>query len=303
MHISFCKTLDEAKAALADGAIPVECSFGHIGSVVDPRYVMDHHGDYSHQEGVALRAYRDFFGALRSEFLAGTVRFAVTGAADADACFALASLIGELPHPSRAGEFSKAPGFIQSAMTRDLMSLATLVNAVDVNPIGIRLEETLDGCMLLLWNQMSSSVQDAAAFHAGVDRWRALLAHRAPTILLNAVKEEEADRVRKAREAKVTRISEHVAFIESEVWGYDVWYADHAPCIVAQTANGNATVGCPSNETAERLFGAGGLKNVFPRLVPDGWGGRESIGGSPRGMVLTREQALDAARLIDSLRV
>ena len=49
---------------------------------------------------------------------------------------------------------------------------------------------------------------------------------------------------------------------------------------------------CPNKEVAERAFGSGGLKNVFPRLPEiEGkeWGGREAVGGSPRGIVVPAE--------------
>lgn len=302
MKITFCKTADEARTALAAGAIPMECSFGTEGSIVDERLCMDHHGVLSHLEGVALRAYRDHFGALREEFKSGQAHFAVTGAADADACFAIASLIGVLPHPSREAEFEKAPPHVKETALQDLLPLAVLVNRVDCNPIGIRQEETPDGCILLLWNQMASGTQDSTAFHAGVDRWRSILT-RKPEALLAAVKAEEALRVAKAREAKVERVSDVVSFVESEVWGFDVWYAEHTPCIVSQTASGNVTIGCANDESAIEIFGPGGLKTVFPHLEPTGWGGRESIGGSPRSVVLTREQALTAAHKVASLVV
>lgn len=51
---------------------------------------------------------------------------------------------------------------------------------------------------------------------------------------------------------------------------------------------------------AEKFFGKGGLKNVFAKIEPQGWGGREAIGGSPRGQKLTREQALEAAKVINA---
>lgn len=277
------------------GYEPIECSFGNLGSVVGS-LTMDHHGVYANLEGVALRAYRDHFGARK-----GDPRFVVTGAADADACFAIAALCGMLPHPSRAAEFEKAPPPVKATGTKDISALAALVNLVDCAPIGVRLEEREEGVMLLLWNQMSSSDRDATSFHAGVDRWRCLLG-RAPKALLNAAKTEEVARVAEARKAEVVRISEQVAVVESSVWGFDVWYAEVAPVIVAYVAvNGNVTIGCPDIESAERFFGPGGLKNVFAKLQPDGWGGREAIGGSPRGMKLTREQAVEAAKVVASL--
>lgn len=299
MEIQFAKTHDVALFALHAGAIPMECSFGNMGSVVDSRFVMDHHGTLSHLEGVAIRAYRDHFGALRQQFQLGVVKFVVTGAADADACFAIASLIGELPHPSRAEEFAKYPHHVQASMTRDLTDFAKLVNQMDTAPIGVHLEDLPYGDVLMLWNQMASSVQDCTAFHSGVDRWRALFG-RPLTALLAATKAEKAEQVAKAREAVVTRVSDKVCIVVSDVWGFDVWYGDHAPVIVALTPLGNVTIGCPDTETAEALFGPGGLKNVFGKLEPQGWGGREAIGGSPRSMAMTIEQAAVAAATINA---
>lgn len=291
MKLQIVWTADKAEAdrLVSEGFEAVECSFGHFGSSMGP-LAMDHHGTESHREGVAIRAYRDHFGARAAD-----PRFVVTGAADADACFCIAALCGILPHPSRAPEFEKAPPPVKASNTKDLTKLSELVNQVDVAPIGVRCEETEEGVMLLLWNQIASSAQDATAFHAGIDRWRSLLG-RAPKALLAAAKTEEANRVAEARKATVERISPQVAFVESPVWGFDVWYAEVAPVIVAfVAANGNVTIGCPDTETAEMFFGQGGLKNVFPQLQPQGWGGREAIGGSPRGMKLTREQAREAA--------
>jgi hypothetical protein len=305
MQITFAKTAAEAKAAMAEGAIPVECSFGSEGSIVDPRFVMDHHGEYSHLEGVALRAYGQHFGALREEYLAGKAHFVVTGAADADATFAIASLIGVLPHPSRAEALKTAPPYLREPLTRDISVLAKLVNQVDTAPIGVRLEESDEGVLLMLWNQMSSHEQDATSFYAGIDRWRALLSKARPA-LAKAVKAEEALRVERARAAVITPVGNDpvagvlVAVVESEEWGFDVWYSDVAPVIVALTPQGNITVGVRDQATAEKLLGPGGLKVVFPKLG-EGWGGREAIGGSPRGKLMTKQDAVEAAKVIASL--
>ena len=296
LQIVHVNTKSEADALVAQGFEAVECSFGHFGSSLGP-LAMDHHGAESWREGVALRAYRDHFGVRRTD-----PRFVVTGAGDADATFCIAALLGVLPHPLRASELETAPPPVKEAGTRDLSALTELVNRVDTAPIGVRLEESDDGVLLLLWNQLGSSAQDATAFYAGVDRWRSLLG-RAPKALLAAAKAEEGLRVAEARKAEVERISETVALVESAAWGFDVWYAEVAPVVVAYVAaNGNVTVGLPDTETAEKLLGPGGLKNIFAKLEPQGWGGREAVGGSPRGIKLTREEALTAARVIaDSL--
>ncbi|MEI6288553.1 MAG: hypothetical protein WCP18_03165, partial [bacterium] len=125
LTIKFVKTASEAVAALEQGFEPIECSFGSEGSVVGS-ITMNHHGDHSGLEGVALRAYRDHFGARKSD-----PRFVVTGAADADACFCIASLAGLLPHKSREAELATAPPPVKASGTRDLTKLAELVNLVD----------------------------------------------------------------------------------------------------------------------------------------------------------------------------
>ncbi len=289
MEIVWTASVDEVRALAARGYEPVECAIG-CESIVGPLQ-MDHHGRLSHLEGVALRAYRDHFGSRRE-----SARFVVTGTADADATFAIASLAGALPHPSQAPYFAHATPRIQAAMARDLTAFAVLVNQADVEPLGLGLEATSDGRTLLLWNQMASDAQDATSFHAGVDRWRALLCGTGRKALLAAAAAQEAERVEEARGARVERLSAQVALLESGCRAFDVWYAEVAPVIVLHNeALGNVTVGCPGKEAAERIFGPGGLLRVFPLLSPPGWGGREGIGGSPRGQRLTRDQAREAA--------
>jgi hypothetical protein len=278
VEIVHVASVAQARELAALGYCPIECSFG-TESVVDG-FAMDHHGSFSHLESVAVRACRDHLGVRKSD-----PRFVVTGAADADATLAIATLAGLLPtHPSRIAE---------------LLQLAALVHQADVSPIGLRLEETDLGIQLLLWKRLASGVQDATAFHAGVDRWRMLLSGRPPKSLLTAVQLEERDRVASARAAKVELHGSHVGFVESEVWGFDVWYAEVRPVIIAYVAaSQRATIGCRDLETAKRLFGPAGLMSIYPQLAPAGWGGRETVGGSPRDARLTRDNAVSAARLL-----
>jgi hypothetical protein len=295
LEIQHVSTAEDAGHYCNLGFCPVECSFGEE-SIVDALQ-MDHHGPLSQLEGVAIRAYRDHFGARRAD-----PRFVVTGAADADATFAIAALAGSVPHPSRGAEFRESPEFLRTAWERDMTELASLVNRADIEPIGLRLEESEDGLRLLLFKRLSSGVQDASSFYAGVDHWRLLLGPNPPTQLVEAVRAEERQRVAEARAAHVEIISPHVAFVESKAWGYDVWYAEVRPVIVAyQVGEGRVSIGCRDLATAQRLFGPSGLRVVFPHLQPPGWGGRETIGGSPRGGRLDRQQALAVAAQVASL--
>jgi hypothetical protein len=254
---------------------------------------MDHHAALSGLEGVAVRAYRDHFGARRED-----PRFVVTGAADADATFCIASLAGLLPHPSRAVESGTPP-----SAAYDFLPLAELINQADLAPVGLRVEAHSEGGRLMLFRQMHFPAQDALNFYAGVDRWRLLCGPTTSKHLLQATLQVEAQRVTQARAAGHEVISDSVGLVKSPVWGFDVWYAEVKPVIVAYVPDAaRVTVGVRDIEVAERLFGHGGLKRVFPRLAPAGWGGRETVGGSPRAVRLTldetRQAAMEIARCV-----
>ena len=270
-HVS--TSIDAINAKIA-GFCSVECSFGEE-SVVDA-LAMDHHGALSHLESVALRAWREHRGARRDD-----PRFVVTGAADADATFAIAALAGLLPEG------------------RDCGALAELIAAADMHPLALADDPRPEAALLLLWRRMASGVQDATAFYAGVDRWRALLKANPPSALLDAARAEETARLALARTARVERLSPQVAFVESPVPAFDVWYAEIAPVIVAYVAEARrVTIGVRDLPTAQQLFGPRGLLEVLPKLQPPGWGGRETIGGSPRGQRFSQREAISVAEQI-----
>ena len=235
-HVS---TREEAADLAIAGWEPIECSFGTEGSVLG-RFALDHHGDESGREGVALRAYRDHFGALEHD-----PRFVVTGDADEDATFAIGALCGILPHPSRG----------KSA--RDVSGLAALINAMDVDPIsaGPSVSDHPFGAAYLLWGQLASGTQDATAFHAGVDRWRLLLGPSAPGALMAAAAAQESERVRMARSAHHGLLGEHVALVESDLaWGFDVWYSERpgTPFVVCfSPMSGSVTM--PDRPSEQRM--------------------------------------------------
>jgi len=100
----------------------------------------------------------------------------------------------------------------------------------------------------------------------------------------------------------------------SRTFGFDVWYGRNEekpfgeiagwqyPVVMALAERDQkVTIGTPNNSVAEKLFGPGGLKNVFAALEPPGWGGRESVGGSPRDATLSTEQVMQAARKVGEI--
>jgi hypothetical protein len=269
---------------------------------------MDHHGTESHRDGVALRACRDLYGARAAD-----PRFVVTGTPDADAVLAIIALAGLVPQDRLDPEFY------------------TLVNRYDTDPIGIDLFSEPSGLGLAWFNQVTHLTQSEDGFHRGIAAMVGLLTE--------GVSQHDADRIRRADENRKKRASEGMLslygargesleipsdwesrdvlrgekalegqarclVVESTVWGFDVWYRV-APVVVSYASRlKKVTVGCPNIETAELLFGPGGLQNTWP-VLGEGWGGRESIGGSPRGEKKTINDAsitaLElSAHLIDS---
>jgi hypothetical protein len=278
----------EIRHLIDAGHEAIECSIDGE-SLVGP-LEMDHHGTRSHLEGVAIRAYRDHLGARVDD-----PRFVVTGDADADATFAIAALAGFLPLPS----------------TLDLTELADLIQRLDVDPLAVDLTTEPWAETVLLFEALTQGPQSHERFVLGSHLWNQLVS-RPPRLLLAAARQEEEERRRRAGEAKPIFEKDGVLAIASDVWGFDVWYGRRAeskdpndpaswshPLVLAYDREKRSiTVGCPNTATANALLGEGGLLNIFPTLQPPGWGGREAIGGSPRGQSLEQDQCIAAARVL-----
>lgn len=299
----------EVAALVAEGYCPVECSIG--GESLVDGLVMDHHGEYSHLESVAVRAYRDHFGARAAD-----PRFVGVGTADADMSFAIAALAGMLPHPSKAAAFEDTA--LRAIHAADLSGLAATVARVDVNPIGLDIPSLEGGATLLCWNAMAQGARTSMAGMAAVQLWVNLTAGNPDRLrpYLGAAAQAENERRAAAIEdmaLRAFREGEVLCLEDSRVFGFDVWYGRREeggrsdevggwayPVVIALN-RGALTIGCPNNEVAEGVFGPGGLKAVFPHLPGGGWGGREAVGGSARGVTQTVEDLRKAAEVVATL--
>jgi len=309
LNITVTNNESEVRSLIAQGYAAVECSIGGESLVCDLE--MDHHGERSHLESVAVRAYRDHFGARRND-----PRFVVVGTPDADATFAIAALAGLLPHPSvEVPDY--LPPHVKASKQRDLSALAETVAVIDTDPIGRDLSAMPYGAELLMWNAMMSFSQDSdMSAISGVFLW-GQIASGAPSRkpLLEASLKTESNRREEAEKEVILDLGNGIGYIEeSACWGFDVWYGrnvDHASdnpagwkfaVILARVATtGAITIGSPNKAVAEAVFGEGGLKNVFSHLPREGWGGRESIGGSPRGEKMSVGELVQAAEKVKSL--
>ncbi|MCA9539702.1 MAG: hypothetical protein KC620_12485 [Myxococcales bacterium] len=300
VEIRFTNDFDEARRLRDAGFEPIECAFGQHGSVLGP-LALDHHGEESHREGVAIRACRDLYAERAAD-----PRFVVTGTPDADATLAIVALAGLVPRTAIPTSFHE------------------LVDAYDVDPIGRDLLATPEGEMLAWFNQQPHLGQSAKGFQTAVAAMCRLLRDGLTATDRERVRKSDLHRRRKALDGVVALLARdgraldvaaepfalpvrrgelaaadpgRVLVVQSAVWGFDQWYR-LAPVVVSFAARaGRVTVGCPDVDTARRLFGAEGLNHAW-RALGHGWGGRESIGGSPRG---ARQGLADARATAEAL--
>ena len=313
--IAFEKNIETVKNMVAQGFCPVECSFGGI-SVVDS-LELDHHGEKSHLESVAIRAYRDFFG-VRAE----DPRFVINHI-DADSVFAVAALAGLLPHPELA---KTMPVYMQKTWGQDLLPLAETIAVMDTDPIGRDIIAMPMGNVLAAWNSLfGANANDELAAYAAVEGFRRLLTQPSARVFVAAAENAENQR----REAALKDLRERgekqgcvMTILGSRVFGFDVWYQRNVeagapteargwdnPIVVSLVeATSAITFGAPNKAVAEKLLGVGGFMNVFKALNEaygleegSGFGGREAVGGSPRGQKMTEEDLKTAVSVINQL--
>ena len=313
--IAMSKDIETVKNLVAAGFCPVECSFGDV-SVVD-ELELDHHGSKSHLESVAIRAYRDFFG-VRTE----DPRFVINHI-DADSIFAVASLAGLLPHPEVA---KSMPAYMQKTWGQDLMPLAETIAIMDTDPIGRDIIAMPMGSVLAAWNSLfGANANDELAAYAAVEGFRRLLTQPSARVFVAAAENAENER----REAALKDLRERgkkdgavMSIVQSRVFGFDVWYGRNVEAGAPNEARGwdnpivvswlerteNITMATPNKAVAEELLGEGGLMNVFKALNEayglaegSGFGGRDTIGGSPRGRKMTEADLAKAVSVINQL--
>ncbi|MEZ0226920.1 MAG: hypothetical protein ACAH83_20375 [Alphaproteobacteria bacterium] len=289
----------EVRRLVSEGYCPVECSInGH--SIVDS-LVMDHHEDRSHLEAVSVRAVRDHAGARADD-----PRFVVVGACDADAAYAVAALSGLIPQ------------------NKATLTLGETIGIMDTEPIGRDLLKMPYGDYLAVWFDGHERTRTNRTQQGAIDavfEWQKIAAaldtpDAAMQKRLRQARDNDAHRVEAAQQdlSRATIENGVCLMPHSDVFGFDVWYGrnEDAPAdtcqgwknqvvVIYNKISKTAAVACPNKKVAEELFGEGGLRNVFGKLQGGTWGGRESIGGSPRGKPMTLEDAQAAFERVVAL--
>lgn len=290
LDLKFVTTAKEAKEYVEKGYTPVECSFG-AESVVDGNGRFDHHGTLEHLPPVVKQVFATLIANADGSFTNPNPqdRFVVTGAPDADATLAIWML-----HQHDIPKYIELPKYVE------------LVAKKDAGTRGLRLSESPEGIGIILWGyagrQLPQTTSDVR-FMEGVFNWDRLFKGNLETFRGVAVLSEQ-ERINAAKEAESLAIFAKdglLVMVNPKVPGFDVWYDRYDVVLAYLSSRNNITIGCRDEEAAASKFGEGGLKNIYNKLsekLGDGWGGRSTVGGSPRGKAMQENDLKIAADIV-----
>ena len=288
--------VEEIQQYIDDGFVPIEMAEG-THTFVDFR-VLDHHNEYSDLPSAcvtALKYYGDIAGGDPVKIMVNHT--------DSDSVMTGLTLLGFLP-------------------LNVLKELNPEIGVLDTEPLIADVENMKYFELISLWKlAMGSLKQSGWSWLYGLQLWLDLYFHKDRfSRLLEELNKYEDERKQIAlseyNAAKISPSGRVVAITNSTVKGYDIQFMrqkEFSPltlegwrhwCIVSYVEkSGVIMLSCPCRNVAELAFGQGGLKNVMPLLPKiDGreWGGRESVGGSPRGVRAQLEILDDVVSIIEN---
>ena len=290
---------EDVERYMTERFVPIEMAEG-TQSFVDFRR-LDHHNDLSDLPSACVTALQ-FYGDLAGQRPAKIM----VNHTDADCVMTGLTLLGLLP--------------------RDILErLNPEIGMLDTEPMLADEDKMAFRDMIRLWQENMESVKRSGwSWLYGLQLWLDLYEH--PEVFketLNALDAREEGRKAMALEdyqaGHVSPSGRVLLIAPSRVKGQDVQFCrqeGEAPdtlegwrhwCIISHVQrSGGVMISCPCRRVAELAFGPGGLKNVFPLLPSvDGkeWGGRESVGGSPRGVTFPPERLVEVLEIVEgSLR-
>ena len=269
----YANNLGEAEKARNEGFEPVECAFGLV-SVVGPRE-LDHHGAYSKNEAVSIKAAKLAIGGDRHG------KFVVAGRPDHDQIYACAVLSSSIPA---------------------VLAEAEAVAEMDTDPIG-RDRTSSRYLNDLLFEQTTKNLSRDCS---GAYQALALLVD----IYTRAPSQEELsialDLERKRRECMLEQIvaceEGKVALAISDERGFGEWYTRAPIVVLYNPAKKSITLGLNPKKGSPffdyngfDLLGASGFMPIYSEFDKatrkSSSGGREVVGGSPRGVSMSQEDA------------
>lgn len=293
LEIRYARTVEEAEAGRDHGFEPIECSFG-LRSVVGPLQ-LDHHGSLAGEEPVSLKAAKIMLqngGGERSPLQGLSQiarRFQFAGMPDPDSVYAALVLSGVIT-PS--------------------LEIGRAIGELDLDPIGVdrTTEPYVRNPAFEMHGVPSLSLEGfKKALEVGA---RVFDAEPLPQSLRDKALDYERKRIEAARRS-VVRMDGATLFAVSDDPSRDVWHrrapvvVQYKPTLGVITLSGCTRLGAQRLGTSSVFdrFGDEGLKPLYKildeTLGAAESGGRPDIGGSPRGLSVSGN---DAARVYDAIR-
>jgi hypothetical protein len=281
---------------IEDGFIPIEMANGGK-SHVDHR-VLDHHNDYSDRPSACLTALKYYGEADCAE----AAKFMVNHV-DADCVMTGITLMGLLPF-------------------NVLKDLNDEVGVLDTEPLSVDNDKLKYGDQIRCWRSGMRGLKNSAwSWLYGITLFIDIINNPSGYAeIIKKISGDESARIARAavdyETALVGKTGKVILVPSSAVWGLDVQFGRRAGqdigalaswhhwCVMSKIQKSGAVfVSCPNKKIAETAFGLGGLKNVFPKLPEINgkfWGGRESVGGSPRGEIVPDDMLGIVLDLVDN---
>jgi len=270
----YANTLDEAIEAKNKGFEPVECAFGKE-SVVG-KFILDHHGKYSNEPAVSIKAAKLAQQGVRLD------NFVVTGQADCDQMYAIAALNGRIPINMEEAEW---------------------IAIMDTNPIG-KDRTWLKYLPILIFEHQTQGLENnLEGSKEALNKLINVYTRNISGKEINAALQYEETR-------KMTVLSDlkmitagKVGLAVSEKKGFDVWY-EKAPVIIQYNPiSQSITFGlCPIRGVTLTaldgfdIIGPDGFNfhySEFDKILGSpGCGGRDVVGGSPRNEKFSEADAV-----------
>lgn len=270
--VIFTSNLDEAKKAMKEGAVPVEGSYGSESIASDPKEPFDHHNQYS-------SLYSASHQAMHSSKHCTSV---VVNHVDLDCVMASSILLGEVSR--------------NNIWIKKIIPILDIVDRTGLHNLPEKFKKLPEYQLVLYFFQKSWS-QSKSSFLDAIKILRSF--QDGPNKETEKSLNFETERKEKANKG-IVKIENNIMLVNSDMWGYDEWYKKGDVVVSFDPHKNSVSIGINDNKTAEKYFGKGGLKNVFPKLGP-GWGGRENVGGSPRGEKMTFKDTEKAFEIIKKL--
>ena len=217
-------------------------------------------------------------------------QFVVTGTPDCDQIYAIAALSGLIPVN---------------------MDDAIAIAEIDIDPIGR--DKTSERYLpILMFEQRTQHLTNCleSSYTALGELIRIFSGKYHRSDIDEAINKEKLRKIDMVKKLEYTNCG-RVGLAVSEVKGFDAWYKDASIVVQYNPKKKTITIGlCTKREypsckaSGLDLLGPKGLDMVWPVLnerIMQGFGGRIDVGGSPRNVEVTYEQAKQAYEIIPEI--